>query len=171
MCLGSMRRKSGGSREECPDLGCSKRVTFLKVSYFSEPWVENSCCLHAAIRIFAPCTYFQCTLVTCIHLCTCTIIYSSITSGYMEIHVYSSTRTCPFTTVHNSPTTSSVNTSMATPAMMREGTMKLSPQGGLGLLCVGLAQKDGMIVPKIFPREVCAFQIPIISPRLHTKYR
>lgn len=94
-------------------------------------------------------------------------------SSYMEIHVHSplySTQTCTYT-VHNSPTTSSVNTSMATPAIMREGTTKLSPQGGLGSLVVGLAQKDGMMVPRIFPREVCAFQIPIISPRLHTKYR
>lgn len=57
---------------------------------------------------------------------------------------------------------------MATPAIIREGTTKLSPQGGLGSLVVGLAQKDGMMVPRIFPREVCAFQIPIINPRLHT---
>ena len=50
--------------------------------------------------------------------------------------------------------------------MMREGTMKLSPHGGVGSSAVGLAQKEGMMVPRMFPRDVCAFQIPIISPRL-----
>ena len=55
---------------------------------------------------------------------------------------------------------------MATPAMMREGTMKLRPQGGLGWEEVGLAQKEGMMVPTMFPTEVCAFHIPINSPRL-----
>ena len=57
---------------------------------------------------------------------------------------------------------------MATPAIMREGMMKLRPQGGMGSLDVGLAQKDGMIVPRMLPRDVCAFQSPIISPRLHS---
>ena len=44
--------------------------------------------------------------------------------------------------------------------------MKLSPQGGLGSLSVGLAQKEGMMVPRILPSEVWAFQIPMSRPRL-----
>ena len=55
---------------------------------------------------------------------------------------------------------------MAAAAMMSEGTIKLSPQGGLGWSMVGLAQKEGMMVPRIFPSEVCAFHMPMISPRL-----
>ena len=55
---------------------------------------------------------------------------------------------------------------MAATAMMSEGTIKLSPQGGLGWSVVGLAQKEGMMVPRMFPSEVCAFHMPMISPRL-----
>ena len=69
----------------------------------------------------------------------------------------------------HSPTTKKRKINMATPAMMTEGTIKLSPQGGLGQLLVALAQKEGITVPRIFPREVWAFQIPIIRPRLKKK--
>lgn len=77
---------------------------------------------------------------------------------------------CVYISVHDSPTTSREKTSMAAPAIMSEGTKKLSPQGGLGSLVVGLAQKDGIMVPRMLPREVCAFQIPIINPRLHVEH-
>ena len=44
--------------------------------------------------------------------------------------------------------------SMAAPAIMREGTMKLRPQVGAGSLAVRLAQKEGMTVPRMFPTDV-----------------
>ena len=48
--------------------------------------------------------------------------------------------------------------------MMKAGTMKDHPHGGLGVSV--LAQKEGIIVPKMLPTDVCEFQMPIMNPRL-----